>query len=253
VGAEALRRSVPGISRRMAAVVKAETTTAMERERKRSLERIKISRPGVLRGFDAMELAGRYFLVACDGSVPFRTSWALVARYTGKAVARFLEADFRRHGPPLVIRYDRARQHETRTVKRVLERHEVLALHGPPNRPTYYGQLERQNAEHRAWLSRAQAPEPVQLPVELAAMVDALNRKWRRRELSWKTAAEAWNARPELEVERSALREEVRQSERRLRRQIDLRGKPTDLPERLAIEQALARRGLLIRKHGGWC
>jgi len=253
VGAESLRHSVPGLSRSMAAMVKAAICTAMERERKRRLERIRVCQPGVLRGFDAMALAGRHFFVASDGSVPFRTSWALVPRYTGVAVARFLGQDFRRHGRPLVIRLDRATQHETSAVKRVLKHNQVLALHGPPNRPTYYGQLERQNAEHRAWLSRLHHEHPAELPAKLAAMIDALNRKWRRRELSWKTAAEAWTARPELSLDRSAWREEVTQQASRLRRQLDLRGKPADLPERFAIEHALARHGLLIRTTGGWC
>ena len=174
-------------------------------------------------------------------------------RYTGAAVARFLEHDFHRHGPPLVIRMDRATQHETVAVKRVLRRNEVLTLHGPPNRPTYYGQLERQNGEHREWLSRLQYESPVALEPKLAAMIDALNRKWRRRELSWQTASEAWTARRELAVDRSTFRDEVRQRTSRLRGRLDLRGKPADLPERLAIEHTLARRGLLIRKIGGWC
>jgi len=253
VGADSLRHSVPGLSRRMAAMVKAATCTAMEHERKQELERIRISRPGVLRGFDAMALAGRHFFVASDGSVPFRTSWSWVPRYTGAAVARFLEHDFQRHGPPLVIRMDRATQHETAAVKRVLRRNEVLLLHGPPNRPTYYGQLERENGEHREWLSRLQYEQPAELPGKLAAMIEALNRKWRRRELSWQTASEAWTARRDLAVDRSAFRDEVKRMASRLRGRLDLHGRPADLPERLAIEHALTRRGLLIRKIGGWC
>jgi len=237
----------------MAAMVKAATCTAMEHERKRQLERIRILQPGILRGFDAMALAGGHLFVASDGSVPFRTSWALVPRYTGGAVARFMRHDFSHHGAPLVIRLDRAKQHQTSVVKRVFEHNEVLPLHGPPNRPTYYGQLERQNAEHREWLSRLQHLRPGELPAKLAAMIDALNRKWRRRELAWQTAAEAWTARPQIAIDRRALRQEVTRQATRLRGRLHLRGKPADLPERLAIEHALARRGLLIRQTGGWC
>ncbi len=55
IGAESLRHSVVGISRRMAARIKAATLTAMERERKAALARITITAPGVLRGMDAMQ------------------------------------------------------------------------------------------------------------------------------------------------------------------------------------------------------
>jgi hypothetical protein len=195
----------------------------------------------------------RHFFVASDGSIPYRTSWALVPRYTGAAVARFLEHDFRRHGPPLVIRLDRATQHETAVVKRALKRHKVLALHGPPNRPTYYGQLERQNAEHREWLSRLpHNDQPAELATKLAATIDALNRKWRRRELSWKTAWEVWNARLRLTVNRSDFAEEVTKHMSRLGR-LEMRARPADLAERLAIEHTLACHRLLIRQTGGWC
>jgi hypothetical protein len=253
VGAESLSHSVPGLSRRMAAMVKAATCTVMEHERKEQLDRVKITQPGVLRGFDSMAFAGRHLFVASDGSIPYRTSCQLVPRYTGAAVGRFLARDFDRNGAPLVIRLDRASQHKTSAVRRVLDRHRVMLLHGPPNRPSYYGQLERQNVEHREWLSRLQPEEATALASRLAAMIDALNRKWRRRELSWKTAWEAWRERPQLTLDRSRFRDEVRQQASILAKKLELRGRPADLPERLAIEHALARHGLLIRKPGGWC
>jgi hypothetical protein len=251
VGAEALRHSVPGLSRRLAASIKAETCRAMERERKKRVERITIATPGLLRGFDAMVVGRQYLFIAGDGSVPYRTSWSLEPHYTGHAVARFLGNDLRRHGAPLVLRMDRARQHLTASVRRVLDRHQILVLHGPPHRPAYYGQLERQNEEHRKWLARAEA-EPV-VPATLAAMIDALNGKWRRRELGWMTAAEAWAARPKAMPDRTTFQREVEDSARRIREEIDLRGKPADLPWRLAIEQTLARHRFMVRKIGGWC
>jgi len=60
IGADALRHSVEGLSRRAAAYVKACTLRALERERKGSLARVTMSQPGVLRGLDAMHLAPRH-------------------------------------------------------------------------------------------------------------------------------------------------------------------------------------------------
>ena len=57
VGAESLRRSVVGISRRQAAAIKRDTLIAMERERVEAAERITITAPGIVRGFDAMHVA----------------------------------------------------------------------------------------------------------------------------------------------------------------------------------------------------
>lgn len=93
IGAEALRRSVPGVSRRRAAWIKRETLTAMERERVAAAERITITMPGVLRGFDAMHVHRRYLLVAGDGCVPYRTSLTVSAAYDARAVVRALERD----------------------------------------------------------------------------------------------------------------------------------------------------------------
>jgi hypothetical protein len=223
----------------------------MERERKRHLKRITITIPGVLRGFDAMELDGQYLFVAADGSVPYRTSWLLSSEYTGTKVARFLGDDLRRHGAPLVLRMDRAKQHATTLVKRVLERYQVTVLQGPAYRAAYYGQLEHQNQEHRRWLDRLDPGQPL-LPSTLKAMMGALNGRWRRRELGFRTAADVWKARPQLPLGHAAFRQEVERRTAKIQERIS-RGKPADLSRRLAIEQALLHHGLMVRKPGGWC
>jgi hypothetical protein len=257
VGAETLRRSIPGLSRRQAAAIKRRTLTGLERERRSTAARIRVTTPGVLRGFDAMHVrtrqGRRHLLVASDGAVPFRTSCAATRRYTGRAVARVLAEDFARHGPPLVCRLDRARQHHTAAVRAVLRRHQVLVLHGPPRCPRFYGQLERQNREHRQWLDRQEAPMPAALPRLGARLQTLCNSRWRRRILGWQTAEEAWTQRTPLTVDRGAFRREVQDRAARLRRHVAGRGHPADLPERLAIEQALMTRGYLRRVSGGWC
>lgn len=257
IGAEALRHAVPGVSRRQAARVKAETLTEMERERVAAAERVVVTVPGVLRGFDAMHVRTsggvRYPLVASDAAVPYRTSAVPVERYDERAVAAVLEQDFGEHGAPLVLRADRWKAHGGARVAEVLERHGVLLLHGPPRHPGYYGQLERQNREHRAWLDAGGDLAPDALAEACERMRSALNCDWPRRSLGWRTSEEAWRARPVLDEDRVVLREEVQDRAARIRRQAEGRAAVAAMAERLAIEWALTKRGYLRRIPGGWC
>jgi hypothetical protein len=229
VGADSLRHSVPGLSRRQAAAIKQTTLTAMEQERIATTQRIIVTQPGVIRGFDAIE------------------------RYDGISVARALERDIAKHGAPLVWREDRARAHDVDEVHEVLRAHQVIPLHGPPHHPRYYGQLERQNREHRAWLDALGPLDADELQRNCDSMTDALNSVWRRRTLDWRTAAELWAARPPVVEDRTVLREEVEERAARIRRdQCDQRA-PHDRAERIAIEIALTKRGYLRQEVGGWC
>jgi hypothetical protein len=257
-GAEALRQAVKGkVSRREAAALKHDELRAVERERVAEATRVEVTTPGVMRGFDQLWVPAdgeqRCCLVAGDTAVPFRTSATVAERYDGRAVAEALERDFDRHGAPLVLRDDRARSHDAPEVREVLRAHQVLVLHGPPHCPRYYGQTERQNREHRAWLDAAGSLAALELPGALEQMVVVLNAEWRRPTLGWRTAAEVWHGRPELTVDRNALHEEVKEMTARIGRHLDVRGAPADLAERLAIEQALINRGFLKLEKGGWC
>ena len=257
VGAESLRHSVAGISRRAAARVKAETLAAMEQERRASLTRVLVSLPGVLRGMDAMQFTSRggtlYALVCADGAVPYRTSLTTGIRYDARLVEQTLRADIEANGPPLVYRLDRAAAHTTPAARALLEQHEVLLLQGPPHYPGFYGQLERQNREHRAWTAQLPALSREQLAPCLEQMRHGVNALWRRRSLQWHTAAEAWSARPPLDVDRQVLRQEVNDRAIHIARRIQPRGQPRDLAERLAIIQTLERMGYLRQEVGGWC
>lgn len=257
VGAESLRRSVCGLSRRAAARIKALTLTEMERERQASLTRVTVTAPGIVRGMDAMHLRGTegrvYALIAADGAVPYRTSVVSGQRYDAKLVAAALKTDIEQHGAPLVYRLDRASAHDAPEPRAVLEAHGVLVLHGPPHCPRYYGQLERQNREHRAWLTALPALQPGDIERRLEEMLEAVNGVWRRRTLGWHTATEVWNARPSLTIDRQTLREEVNEWIARLTPAVRDRGKPGDLIGRLAIEQTLVQHGWLHLQRGGWC
>lgn len=240
VGVEALRHGCPGLTRRGAAHIKAQTCAAMERERRARAAHVEVSAPGVLRGFDSMEL-GRtgHLLVSGDGAIPYRTSWTVVPRYDGASVARALADDFDRNGAPLVLRFDRARQHDVAAVREVLTRHGVLPLHGPARHPQYYGQLERLNRDQRAWL---RGDSGAVTRSTLDDMMESLNNLWPRRRLGWTTAAQEWSTRPAIDIDRVKLRREVEETCRGLVARGDV--KPS-LGWRLAVEQTLARRGLL--------
>jgi transposase InsO family protein len=257
IGAEALRHCIDGLSRRAAAAVKAQTLTAMERERKASLVRVTIMQPGVLRGLDAMQvscLEGHCFaLIAADGAVPYRTSVTVGPCYDSALVAHALRIDLERHGAPLVLRLDRASVHTTALVREVLEANRVVILHGPPRYPCFYGQLERQNREHRAWIAALPPMFYNLLEPCLREMLESVNTLWPRCTLHWRTAAQVWNARVPLIIDREAFREEVHERETRIARRMISRGSPADLAERLAIEQTLASKGYLRQQIGGWC
>jgi hypothetical protein len=256
VGAAALGHAIAGLSRRRAAAIKTATLTALERERKAALVRVRITVPGIVRGLDAMEFPDqpdRYVLIAADGAVPYRTSVTVGPHYNAALVRRALERDLGDHGAPLVYRLDRARCHDAEPVRALLAAHRVLVLHGPPHYPGYYGQLERQNREHRAWLEADNTTAELALEPRLWAMIDRVNCAWPRRTLGWRTAAQAWHARPPLNIDRQLLCEEVNDRAHRIARTLELRGQPADLAERLAIEQTLTRMGYMRQETGGWC
>ena len=251
LGAEALRHCIPGLTRRVAAGIKRDTCRAVEQERRGNAQRVTVARPGIIRGFDSMEICGRgeprrHALIAADGCVPFRTSWTIAARYDGGAVAEILRRDFDTFGPPLVLRLDRARCHDVPAVRELLDANRVLPLHGPSHYAPYYGQLERQNREHRQWLAASDGT------VDLDRMMTALNSR-PRATLGWRSADELWRARPTIDVHRQSLAEDVIDRAQRLRRSLEVALAPQDLAWRLAIKQVLIDRQLLRVEKGGWC
>jgi hypothetical protein len=71
-------------------------------------------------------------------------------------------------------------------------------------------------------------------------MKSALNDRWLRPTLGWRSAEQHWNTRRSIDDERASFLNEVRTREARLRaHEADHR-----LAKRLAIEQALTQKGL---------
>lgn len=236
VGASSLAHSIDGVSRRAAAEIKRDTLAEMERARVAACSRVEVTVPGVVRGFDAMHLQDGFALVAADAAVPYRTTIVHVPRYDAAHVVEVVECDFATNGAPLVWRRDRAACQATDEVDAVLKRYGVVALQGPAHYPQYYGQLERQNREHDAWLRVATTVDQE----SLEAMRIALNREWHRPTLGWRSAEDVWAARPSFDDDRSRFHDDVHERASRLRERVG-----EDLAMRLAIEQALTQRGLL--------
>lgn len=257
IGADALRHAVPGLSRREAAVVKRQALKLMETERVARCERVHVTVPGVMRGMDQLcartPEGGGVALVAADAALPFRTSAQWVGDYTGANVSAFLARDIEEHGAPLVYRMDRARSHTCDEVKALLAERGVLVLHGPARLPRFYGQLERQNREHRAWLPRGAIVTAAFAQRACDEMRACLNEEMPRRSLGWRTAAEAMEAWPALRVDRYDVLAEVEERAARMRENHDASTTPDDVIERMAIEAMLISRGWLIREAGGWC
>src|SRR6266481_2169875 len=216
-GARALARS-GGVSRRQAAHIKSEVMTELERERIASCSRVLVHEPGVMRSLDQLYIGRRpaqqIALIASDAAVPYRTSATLVAAYTASEVARVLAEDFDQHVPPLAMRMDRASQHDAAPVRELLQKHEVLLLHGPARYPQYYGQHERQNREHQAWLAHSDRTDAA----ELQEMLRVLNQRWLRPSLGWRSSAALWGARRAMRTNRRELRHDVVRRAAQLRR-----------------------------------
>ncbi|MDB4952554.1 MAG: hypothetical protein JWO36_123 [Myxococcales bacterium] len=250
VGAQSLGKRC-GVPRRVAAVIRKRELRGIELERQARCGTVTVAAPGIIRGFDTMHVScaegKRYWLVAADAAVPYRTSILTTSIYDADNVIAALAADFHRHGPPLVLRLDPIACQRTPEVHQLLTGHQVLPLHGPPRHPYYYGQLERQNREHRAWQRALGVVTHAELHDAAEAMRTALNALWARPTLDWCTAEEAWMRRPQIDIDRNELRSEV---ERRATGLITS-GFERLTAQRIATETALIQRGLLTVNQGG--
>jgi hypothetical protein len=251
-GAGSLGR-MSGLSRRICAGIKRHELREMEHERKARCASVTIAAPGIVRGFDAMHVQSEdckaYWLVAADATVPYRTSIVTVPVYDAAHVMAALVADFETHGAPLVLRLDRIACQRTPEVYDLLTRYQVIPLHGPPRHPLFYGQLERQNREHRAWYDVLGLVSLRELAAAGEAMRQALNALWSRPTLDGCTAEQVWERRKPLAIDR---RELVADVSRRTSGLVTT-GVERLRAQRIAIESALTERGLLTINQGGWC
>ena len=252
VGAQSLSRT-SGLPRRICAEIKRQERRALERERKARCQRVALAAPGIVRGFDAMHVESTegkaYWLVAADAAIPYRTSILTVPTYDAEHVMAALVADFETNGAPLVLRLDRIACQRTEEVLALLARYEVLPLHGPPRHPYYYGQLERQNREHREWYALLGIATPAELAEASEAMRTSLNALWSRPRLDGWTAEQAWRARQPIQINRAELIRDVA----RCTSGLVTSGVELLKAQRIATERALIERELLTIIQGGSC
>jgi hypothetical protein len=261
IGVASMHKSVPGISRRQVSEIKKREVRDMEKQRRREATRLRVKAPGVLRGFDQLyvpsTVGNRIALWSMDGCIPYRTSVHLASAYDGENVLEAISRDIELNGAPYVLRMDNDSAHKVQPVRDLLAEHGVLILHGPPRYPQYYGQTERQNEEHRAWLKAGRLLTEDSIEPDLQQAMYALNCLWRRRTLGWCTAAELWAKRPALEIDRDELNGEVTERAQRILRKLEKKYDTTKdanhLAWRLAIEQVLEKRGLIEQVKAGWC
>jgi len=256
VGAVCLSKKTGG-SRRDCAKIKVQFLTDRERHRKQSSLQIRVSKPGIMRSFDQLyvRISGlkRILLICADACVPYRTTIALVRRYDAMSVARVIASDIIRYGAPLFWRMDRAKSHMTRLVMEVLECWGVLPLFGPPRHPGFYGQMERMNREHRAWLSRGPELTTSNMGYELSEMRRVLNDVTIRPTLQYRSAAELWGERQTPRIDRTQLREEVFDLAVSNYYELHDQKDALWLSWRRAIESKMTNMGLLTIRRGQWC
>jgi hypothetical protein len=103
------------------------------------------------------------------------------------------------------------------------------------------------------WLERTGILSPMELSLECERMIDALNTKWRRRELQWKTPAECWQSKPPCSIDRRLFQAEVNEELRKLLAPGTKQQRALDDAQRVAVERVLTQHKLLTYELGGWC
>jgi hypothetical protein len=166
----------------------------------------------------------RFALLLGDAAMPFRTSSTIAPAYRSEYVAEAIDEDFAAHGAPLVLRLDRHATHLTDDVARVLDKHQVLALHGPPHHPGYYGQRERQIRDDRSFVVD-DIVDDYEAAFEISEARRCLNELKPRRSLDWCTPSQAWMNRPILDVNREEFRRAVAERADGLRPQLSNRAR----------------------------
>ena len=183
-----------------------------------------LAAPGILRGFDAMELRPPWTratpssppTAACPSGPPGLHP----ARYDGPAVAEILRRDFDTTARRSSSAWTARRAHDVPAVANSCDANGVLALHGPPiTRATTVSSNARTASIGSGW-----TPPPERH--DLDTMMAALNGRWRRSTLGWSTAEESGRQAPVIDVDRNALAEDVHERAARLRRSAQLPPRP---------------------------
>jgi transposase InsO family protein len=266
VGVPTLQALCPGMARREVADLLRRYRRAWRRKRRLLLRALHWTRPGAVWAIDFSEpplpVEGRYarLLAVRDLAGGAQLLWLPVADESARTARDALEALFRQHGPPLVLKSDNGSAFVAGEVGALLTAWGVEPLFSPPRTPRYNGSCEagigsmKARTHHRA----ASAGRPGEWTCDdaEAARLEANQtaRPWGSR---GPTPEETWaGRRPVSAGERAAFGEAVGRLEREARQE---QGCPPDGPldtmvqaavRRVAIRRALVAHGLLTITSG---
>jgi hypothetical protein len=185
--------------------------------------RYEVTRSGVMWSEDGAGFRERgrkkELLVAQDEHSRFKVGFRLSAGPAKEhEVVSYLEAAFREHGAPLVLKHDGGSIFHSRRMRELLAKWQVLELTGPSYWPQYNGKTERSIRDIKSY-ERAMRRAGIRgrLAHRLEVTIRDLNYERPRPVLGGRTSQEAYDEGRGKLPSREALREEVRQTTRELR------------------------------------
>jgi transposase InsO family protein len=204
VGLEAMRALFPEAPRCVLADLLRRYRRVWRRRNRQRGRRLVWKRPGAVWAIDFSEAPWLidgvfpYLFAVRDLASHCQLAWRPVMAETAEEAVAALEALFREHGPPLVIKCDNGSAFLAAAFQSLLARHGVLPLYSPPCHPQYNGALERSNGTLKTYTDRRAIAE--QHPfrwtsenVESARqLANRLSRPWGHR---GQTPEQAWQAR----------------------------------------------------------
>ena len=149
------------ISRRDFRLLVKQARRHLQRQRRAGQCRIRWNLPGAVWSLDDTELVvrttgGRFKLQlqqVQDLGSRYKFAPLVSKHLPGEVIAARLDALFRRHGPPLVLKRDNGSNLCHRAVDKVLARHLVIPLNSPPHYPPYNGGMEKAQGEVKVVLN----------------------------------------------------------------------------------------------------
>jgi transposase InsO family protein len=148
VGVLPLQALCPGLARREVADLLRRYRRVWKRKRRLLTRALHWTRPGAVWAIDfavpAAAVEGRYsrLLAVRDLASGYQLAWLPVADESGRTVSDTLQALFRAHGAPVVLKSDNGSAFVAGEIEPLLASWGVCALFSPPRTPRYNGSCE---------------------------------------------------------------------------------------------------------------
>ena len=145
-----------------------------------------------------------YLFAVRDLASHQQLAWHPVRTVTAEETLPILEALFREHGAPLVVKNDNGSAFIANDLRHAVQREEVAQLFSPPHCPSYNGAVERSNDvmkkyTHHHAVSDGHPHAWKTVDVEHARqLANTISRPWGEH---GPTPAEAWQAREPIDAE----------------------------------------------------